>query len=96
VFRVQRRGHFLKILDPSEDFASKTTPNVYSQTQIQFKIWLYFLTSKHWSNTFHPDFFMLNYEEKMFMSEEAELIYATLKKLQKNLRISFVKEVMSR
>ncbi len=39
---------------------------------------------------------MLNYEQKMFISEEAELIYATLKKLQKNLRISFVEEVMSR
>jgi hypothetical protein len=56
------------------------------------------LLQKHWSNTFQPDsdFFMLNYEQKMFISEEAELIYATLKKLQKNLRISFVKEVMSR
>jgi hypothetical protein len=45
---------------------------------------------------FQPDFFMLNYEEKMFISEEAEFIYANLKKLQKNLRMSFVKEVMSR
>lgn len=95
--RVQRRCHFLKIQDPSEDFASKTTPNVYiARLKSRSKSGYISSLQKHWSNTFQPDFFMLNYEEKMFISEEVEFIYATLKMLQKNLRIYFVKELMSR